>query len=56
MPNKIKSAKQYGFLQAAAHGNLKSAVGPSPAVAEEMIHKESSEKRSKFARALKKKK
>jgi hypothetical protein len=53
MPNKIKSAKQYRFMQAAAHGGLKSAVGPSPEVAKEIIHGESSEKRKKFAKVNK---
>lgn len=49
-----KSAKQYGLMQAAAHGNLRG-VGPSPEVAEEFIHKTSPAKRSQFARALGKK-
>ena len=50
-----KSAKQYGFMQAAAHGGLRGA-GPSEAVAKEFIHKTSPDKRSSFAKALRKKK
>lgn len=48
-----KSAKQYGLMQAAAHGNLKG-VGPSPKVAREFIDKTPHADRSKFAKALKK--
>ena len=46
-----KSAKQYGLMQAAAHGNLKGA-GPSQAVAQEFIKKTPKKKRSEFARAI----
>lgn len=55
MPNKIKSPKQFRFMQAAKHGNLRGA-GPSPDVAEEMLSKESHAKMSMFAKAIKKKK
>lgn len=46
-----KSSKQYGLMQAAAHGNLKGA-GPSPEVAREFISKTSKKKRSAFAKQL----
>jgi hypothetical protein len=48
-----KSAKQYGLMQAAAHGNLRG-MGPSPEVAREFIKATPPKKRSKFAKALKK--
>lgn len=48
-----KSAKQYKLMQAAAHGNLKSAAGPSPEVAKEFIHNTPSSKRKKFAKSKK---
>ena len=51
----VKSSKQYGLMQAAAHGKLRSAAGPSPEVAREFINKTSSKKRSQFAKALRKK-
>ena len=50
-----KSAKQYGLMQAAAHGNLKSMGGPSTSVAKEFINKTPAKKRSTFTAALKKK-
>ena len=45
------SAKQYGKMEACAHGG---AIGPCPSkeVASEMIHKTPPEKRKSFARAL----
>ena len=49
-----KSAKQYNFMQMIAHGGKKKKKtlgGPSPEVAEEMIHKTSKADRSKFAKA-----
>ena len=49
------SPKQYGFMQARAHGKLRSAAGPSPEVAREFINKTSAKKRSQFAKALRKK-
>jgi hypothetical protein len=49
MPNKLKSGKQFRFMQAAAHGTLKG-VGPSPQVAKEMLSKEGHKKRSKLAK------
>lgn len=48
----VKSAKQYGFFQAIAHGGARKAGGPSPAQASEAIHKTPAAKRSGFARAI----
>jgi hypothetical protein len=45
----IKSKKQFGLMQAAAHGSLKGA-GPSPEVAKEMLGKTSHMKKSAFAK------
>lgn len=46
-----KSAKQYNFMQAIAHGaKPKKGIGPSPAVAREFIKKTPAKKRSMFAR------
>ena len=47
-----KSKAQYGLMQAAAHGNLKSLGGPSPEVAKEFIEKTPEDKRKKFAKAI----
>ena len=49
----IKSAKEYRFMQMMAHNPSKSnkGIGPSEAVAKEMIHKTSKKKRSEFAKA-----
>ena len=47
----VKSAKQYGLMQAAKHGNLRG-PGPSPEVAAEFIEKTSHEKRSQYAKVL----
>lgn len=44
-----KSGKQYRFMQAAAHGNLRGA-GPSEEVAKEFIRKTPKKKRSIFAK------
>jgi len=51
----LKSAKQYKFMAGLAHGmksNKKDkkgkSIGPSPEVAEEMVHKTSPKKRSFF--------
>lgn len=49
MPNKIKSARQFRFLEAAAHGGLKSA-GPSKKVAQELLDSEPEKKKKKFAK------
>lgn len=51
-----KSAKQYGLMQAAAHGNLRGTGGPSEGVAREFIKKTPSDVKSKFAHAIMKKK
>ena len=48
----VKSAKQWGLMSAAAHGNLKSLGGPSPAVASEFIDKTPPKKRKAFAKAV----
>ena len=50
------SSKQYGLMQAAAHGSLKGMGGPSQDVAKEFIHKTSPDKRSQFTKALIRKK
>jgi len=47
----IKSAKQFGMMAAAAHGNLRG-EGPSAEVAEKLIHETSPARRSTFAKAL----
>ena len=47
-----KSAKQYGLMQAAAHGNLKGLGGPSADVAREFIKKTPVDKKKKFAKAI----
>jgi len=52
----VKSAKQWGLMGAARAGNLRSAGGPSPAVAKEFMDKTPEKKRRAFASALKKKK
>ena len=49
------SAKQYGFMQAHAHGTARGA-GPSPEVAKEFIHKTPASKRSEYAKVLGRKK
>ena len=51
MPKSIKSAKQFRFLEAAAHGGLKNAVGPSKAVASKMLSDEDESRKKKFAKA-----
>jgi len=46
-----KSAKQYRFMQMAAHNPEKmNSKGPSPAVAREFIAKTAAKKRKEFAR------
>ena len=51
MPNKIKSAKQFRFLEAAANGGLSKSIGPSKKVAAEMLGGEDETKKKKFAKA-----
>lgn len=49
----VKSKKQYNFMQMMAHNPSKKntkGVGPSKAVAEEMIHKTSASARHNFAK------
>lgn len=50
-----KSAKQYGLMAASARGTLRG-LGPPPEVAEEFISKTPATKRSRFAKALARKK
>lgn len=50
MPKAIKSAKQFRFLQAAAHGGLKS-IGPSKETAKKMLNEEDENRKKKFAKA-----
>ena len=52
-----KSAKQYGMMQAVAHGTskMKHPAGPSPEVAREFIEKTSGKNRKQFAKMLAKK-
>ncbi len=45
----VKSAKQFRFMEAAAHGGLKS-LGPSPKVAQEFLDKTPKKKKSMFAK------
>jgi hypothetical protein len=47
-----KSVKQYGLMQAAAHGSITGKSGPTKSVAKEFIDKTPSKKRKKFAKAL----
>ena len=49
----IKSAKQFRFMQAAAHGKAKGKI--SSALAQEYLDKTSHEAKSKFAKAKRKK-
>ena len=53
MPGKIKSKKQMKFLEAAAHGGLRSG-GPSKEVAQKMLSHESHETKSRLMRGKKK--
>ena len=53
MPNKIKSSKQFRFLEAAAHNGLKRSIGPSKEVAKKMLSEEDESKKKKFARMKK---
>jgi hypothetical protein len=46
----VKSAKQFGLMEAASNG--KSASGPSPEVAREFLNKTTHTDKSKFAKAL----
>lgn len=48
----VKSAKQFRLMEAAAHGNLKGAGGPSPAVAKEFLSATPHKTKSNFAKAL----
>lgn len=49
MPNKIKSKKQFKFLEAAAHGGLKN-LGPSKETAKKMLDHETESRKKKFAK------
>ena len=48
----VKSKKQFGLMEAAAHGNLKSAGGPSAGVAKEFLSKTPEKKKKAFAHSL----
>lgn len=49
-----KSAKQYRFMAGIAHGmKPNKGLGPSPAVAEEFIHKTPAKKRKAFMKGKK---
>lgn len=51
MPNKIKSKKQFRFLQAATNSGLSDkSAGPSPEVAKRMLSHESGSKKKKLAK------
>ena len=50
----VHSARQYGKMQAIAHGNARG-MGPSPNVAREMINKTSPKRRSQYAGQIAKK-
>lgn len=51
----VKSAAQFRFMQAMAHGKKKKGkgAGPSPEVAKEFLSKTSHETKSKFAKEKK---
>ena len=53
MPNKIKSPKQFRFLEAAAHGGLKNAVGPSKETAKKMLSHEAESRKKRLAKGMK---
>lgn len=46
----VKSAKQFRFMEAAAHGGLKGMAGPSPEVASEFLDKTPEKVKSNFAK------
>ena len=46
----VKSAKQFRFMEAAAHGGLSNMAGPSKAVASEFLDKTSHATKSSFAK------
>jgi hypothetical protein len=49
----IKSPKQYGMMAAIAHGAMpRNMHGPSPEVAEKLLHETSPNRRSSFAKAI----
>lgn len=49
------SPKQYGFMAGVAHGSIPAPKGLSPETAKEFVEKTPSDKRSKFAKSLAKK-
>lgn len=53
MPNKIKTPKQFRFLEAAAHGSLRGAAGPSKETAKKMLEHEDESRKKKLARGKK---
>jgi hypothetical protein len=48
----VNSAKQFGMMEAAAHGSKLKGIGPPRKVAEEFIKKTPSNKRKRFAQIL----
>lgn len=50
MPGKIKTPAQFRLFEAAAHGGLRNAAGPSPEVAKKMLSHESHSTKSKLAK------
>lgn len=50
MPNKIKSAKQFRFLEAAANSGLKKSIGPSKETAKKMLSHEDEDRKKRFAK------
>ena len=48
----VKSAKQFRFMESAAHGGLKG-MGPSPKVANEFLDKTPHDVKSNFAKGTK---
>lgn len=47
----VKSAKQFRFMQAMAHGQKsRKGIGPSPEVAKEFLSKTSEKKKKQFAK------
>ena len=49
MPNKLKSAKQFRFLEGIANG-MQTDKGPSKKIAKRMLDHESHEKKSRLAK------
>lgn len=50
MPNKIKSSKQFRFLEGIAHG-MKTDKGPSRKIASKILDDEDENRKKKFAKS-----